>query len=88
MHNHTHSDLERLKAQAKMDKLRKKVAESMDTSNPDNVQPSDVLIILHADEANILEDVILDVLSGEPLELSREQKQLLVGFIKHLQGGE
>lgn len=74
-------------ARSKQIKQGKKLAASLDQSNPENLQPTDMLFVLHEDEAEVLEETLLDVISGEPIKLSREDKKCLIQVIKYIQEG-
>lgn len=81
------NDLQEAIARSKHFKQGKKLAESLDQTNPENLQPTDMLFVLHHDEANTLEDTILNVISGEPTNLTREQKKHLIQVINYIQEG-
>ena len=87
MPNPTHSDLDSLKAKAELIKNQKKALKFLEEDN-DSARAGDTLIILHKDEVATLEDLILDILGGEPISLTKEKKKHLVSIFKHVKSGD
>lgn len=83
MPSHTHSDLEELKRKAKEAKIRKQREKS--ASDPSTLQPTDVLFVLHSEEVETLEDLLLDVLVHWDDTLSSKQKRHVLGILKYIQ---
>lgn len=79
MPNHTHSDLERLKEIAKYKKATKPKTGDF------TIDMRYMMFVLSEDEANVLEDVLLDLLSGEEVKLSKKDKKALLSVVKYIQ---
>lgn len=83
--NVSKDSIEEIKEKARKAKEAKdfnKLVEDVDT------RAGDMLFILHEDEVDTIESVILNVLGHEPIVLTNEQKKHLVKVVKFIQGAE
>lgn len=83
MPNHTHSDLDTLKLQAEQLKNRKNAQKFLETDS-ETTRGTDTLVVFHAEELELLEGLILDVLGGEPITLDPQSRKNLINLYKHV----
>lgn len=76
-------DMEELKRKAQFAKQAKKAR--MAREDPSSLQPTDILFILHKDEVETLEDVLLDVLEYWDDSLLAKQKWHILNVLKYIQ---
>lgn len=66
-------------SRAKESKKLRKLVEDLDTRS------TDALFVVPKSEVDVLEDVLLSALTGEPLELDTKSKVLLLNVLKVIQ---
>jgi hypothetical protein len=85
MQSQHHSDLEELKQRVKMSK-EGKWREST-ANDPSTMQLEDVMLVLHKEELNLVEELLYDVLEKDESATSiyPNEKRLALNILKHIQ---
>lgn len=64
---------------------RAKRAKELNKSSDSNLRADDMLFIVHKDEADVLEDVIIKILTNEVVNPTPDEKKKLLSVLKFIQ---
>lgn len=83
MQSQSHSDLERMKEMLKRSKAKKDAKKKK--NDPGTVRETDIMLVLHEEEVDLIEDLLCDLLESDA---KNRVKKIALNILNHIQSDD